>query len=209
MPRRRITLLPLLLALGAAAAANLGAQAAFVMPIRTGSSRMGAPLQASSSPTSTHEEPQQPQVAAAPAPAPLTAEEAAQRRAALKEALLQSLVDASASPSASTRNQQGEDPVLACPVSLQPLRPEVRLAGHFGEIRTLVTPSGEFRYPTTPAFLDLVPSEDRRMELGALVSSIKPMQDLFRSPLTSFLYERGWRVRVIVSMRCVCGNHFC
>lgn len=56
-----------------------------------------------------------------------------------------------------------------------------------------MTPDGRYRYPRTPVFLDLVPAEDRSVELGSI--SIKPMQDLFRSPLTSFLYERGWRVR--------------
>lgn len=122
--------------------------------------------------------------------APLTPEEAAQRRAELKEALLQSLVQSSAG--ANNHNNE-EDPVLACPVTLQPLKPEVRLAGPFGEVRSLVTPRGEKRYPQTPVFLDLVPAEDRSVDLGAM--SFKPMQDLFRSPLTSFLYERGWRVR--------------
>ena len=39
--------------------------------------------------------------------------------------------------------------------------------------------------------MDLVAAEDRRVDLGAL--SFKPMQDIFRSPFTSFLYERGWR----------------
>lgn len=60
-----------------------------------------------------------------------------------------------------------------------------------------MSPGGEYRYPQTPVFLDLVPAEDRRLELGGAFS-FKPMQDLFRSPLTSFLYERGWRVRKCV-----------
>lgn len=123
--------------------------------------------------------------AAAPTPAPLSPDEAAQRRAALKQALLQSLV------AASGQGKRGVDPVLACPVTLQPLKPEVRLAGPFGEVRSLVTPTGDYRYPETSVFLDLVPAEDRSVDLGAL--SFKPMQDIFRSPFTSFLYERGWR----------------
>lgn len=87
-----------------------------------------APSQASSSSTPSEAPPQQ-----ASAPAPLTAEEGASRRAALKEALLQSLVRSSAG---AANDLQEVDPVIACPVTLQPLRPEVRLAGPFGEVRS-------------------------------------------------------------------------
>lgn len=83
-----------------------------------------APSQASSTPSEGQ----------ASAPAPLTAEEGAKRRAALKGALLQSLVRSSAG---AANELQGEDPVIACPVTLQPLTPEVRLAGPFGEVRAL------------------------------------------------------------------------
>lgn len=177
---------------GLAAAAALHVDA-FVIPSSSSSTlRLPAPLAASSTSTS----PEPPAAAAAPAPARLSPEEAAKRRAALKEALLQSLVASSSSASGKTsssspQQQQGVDPVLACPVTLQPLKPEVRLAGPFGEVRSLVTATGGYRYPATPVFLDLVAAEDRRVDLGAL--SWKPMQDIFRSPFTSFLYERGWR----------------
>lgn len=66
------------------------------------------------------------------------------------------------------------------------------------QVRSLVTTDGRYRYPQTPVFLDLVPAEDRSVELGSI--SIKPAQDLFRSPLTSFLYERGWRVRALCTV---------
>lgn len=168
-----------LVLLGLAAAAWSTSVEGFVVRPAPSTASTATPqrlLASTVSPTSTPEP---------PTPSPLPPEEAARRRAALKEALLQSLL------AASGQGKRGVDPVLACPVTLQPLKPEVRLAGPFGEVRSLVTPTGDYRYPETSVFLDLVPAEDRSVDLGAL--SFKPMQDIFRSPFTSFLYERGWR----------------
>lgn len=61
--------------------------------------------------------------------------DAARRRKQIKEELLRSFGQKQTVPTA----EEG-DSLLACPISLQPLRMEVRLAGPFGEMKKLICP---------------------------------------------------------------------
>ena len=92
------------------------------------------------------------------------------------------------------------DAVLADPVNKQPLTTEVVVIG--AETRARRVSASGVVYPSrSRVYADLLPSSGRASPL-----SVSELQDelrdawstrvqtgLFRSPLTSFLYERGWR----------------
>lgn len=51
-----------------------------------------------------------------------------------------------------------------------------------------------FQYPCNDIYADLVPRDDSsNRPFWELTAQEVGTQELFRSPLTSFLYERGWR----------------
>lgn len=113
---------------------------------------------------------------------------AAEKRKELKEKLLKNLgQDPSSQP----------DPVLADPVTLQPVRRQVRLAWPYGELTSMVS-SGSRSYPVYNDFIDMVAAEERN-QIPFFSPRAVVTQELFRSPLTSFLYERGWRQNFAVS----------
>lgn len=55
----------------------------------------------------------------------------------------------------------------------------------------MVSSSGT-KYPANDIYIDLVP-QDERNQIPFFSPTAMVTQELFRSPLTSFLYERGWR----------------
>ena len=94
------------------------------------------------------------------------------------------------------------DDVLADPIRKQPLRAEVTVVGGLRRERC-VSQDGK-RYPVNRLYADLVPTSGRSEE--SLTIGIDELREelvdawgsrvqtgLFRSPLTAFLYERGWR----------------
>ncbi len=107
----------------------------------------------------------------------------ATKRAEVKAALLRSLGAQPASAAAPV------EPVLACPMTLKPLRQKTRLAGPFGQLSWMVAPDGTLRYPVNNVYMDLVPQEERNI-VPFFSASAVVTQELFRSPFTSFLYER-------------------
>jgi len=92
-----------------------------------------------------------------------------------------------------------DDDVVADPIDKLPLTSEVSV---FGDVKCakMVSASG-IQYPANKEFTDLVPTSGRvapfslndlQVELQDVFDS-RVQTGLFRSPLTSFLYERGWR----------------
>jgi len=92
------------------------------------------------------------------------------------------------------------DDVLACPIDKEPLRAEVSVVGGLSRERRVS--SAGVRYPVNQLYADLLPTAGRatatlgldelRDELTDAWSN-RVQTSLFRSPLTAFLYERGWR----------------
>merc|ERR1719453_517463 len=92
------------------------------------------------------------------------------------------------------------DDVLACPLpGKSPLFTVQTAIG--GQIRRTKRTAEGLTYPTNALYTDLVPSAGRDVPLS-FEELVEEMQDawgsrvqtgLFRSPLTAFLYERGWR----------------
>lgn len=105
------------------------------------------------------------------------------------------------SPKASLRRlfSRPSDETLACPTSKLPLRAEVSFLGAEKRIRQ-VSPDG-VQYPVNELYCDLLPTAGRSSPLSVdeLVAEVsdawgnRVQTQLFRSPLTAFLYERGWR----------------
>lgn len=114
-----------------------------------------------------------------------------QQRNDLKAALFRSLGQQPPSTSSFVGDDEGLDRVLVCPLTLKPVRRVVRLAGPFGQIANMVSSSGN-KYPANEIYMDLVP-QDERNQIPFFSPTAMVTQELFRSPLTSFLYERGWR----------------
>lgn len=91
------------------------------------------------------------------------------------------------------------DAVLACPVDKEPLRSERVVLGSVVRQRKLS--SAGLQYPENRVYTDLLPTAGRSSPIGVdeLVSELgdvwasRVQTGLFRSPLTAFLYERGWR----------------
>ena len=97
---------------------------------------------------------------------------------------------------------QPADAVLACPSTKAPLVTERSVIGTVERTFKLSTDEG-VRYPTNAVYADLLPSAGRT-ESSAISTEelVQELRDawgsrtktqLFRSPLISFLYERGWR----------------
>merc|ERR1719409_1043644 len=95
--------------------------------------------------------------------------------------------------------EQEPGSVLACPQDKAPLRTEVTVIGGVSRIRR-VSKAG-IVYPVNDLYTDLVPSSRGSKAIGLeelgeeLLEAFETRAQtlLFRSPLTSFLYERGWR----------------
>merc|ERR1719393_1243960 len=106
-------------------------------------------------------------------------------------------------PKAALRNvfsSDANDAVLACPLpGKAPLTNEATVVGSITR-RSRVSSDG-LRYPVNAIYADLLPSSGRSAplsleELGGELSDVwasRVQTGLFRSPLTAFLYERGWR----------------
>mmetsp|Transcript_28675 Transcript_28675/g.45152 ORF Transcript_28675/g.45152 Transcript_28675/m.45152 type:complete len:369 (-) Transcript_28675:200-1306(-) len=81
--------------------------------------------------------------------------------------------------------------ILACPLSLSPVKHARRV---FGPLSTSLSfyesIENGLKYPVNPVFIDFVAKEKPIFEItyNELVQT-----GTFRSPLTAFLYERGWR----------------
>lgn len=97
---------------------------------------------------------------------------------------------------------QPADAVLACPATKAPLATERSVIGSVERTFKLSTDEG-VRYPINTIYADLLPSAGRAdssaISTQELVQELRDAWDsrtktqLFRSPLTAFLYERGWR----------------
>ncbi|EWM24600.1 phosphatidylethanolamine n [Nannochloropsis gaditana] len=183
MPHGHISLQPF--GLCAAAAFAVTTTQGFVPPITPATSHAGSCV-CFSAPS--------PSVSIAPTPPTNPAEaspiDAHELRGVLKDALYRSLGN-EATTSSRAENYDAMEHVLACPLTLKPLRRVVRLAGPFGQVVNMVTTRGN-KYPANEVYMDLVPAEER-MQVPFFSPSAIVTQELFRSPLTSFLYERGWR----------------
>lgn len=92
------------------------------------------------------------------------------------------------------------EPVLACPLPGKALlRSDTVVIGT--ERRSRKLSDNGVRYPVNQIYADLLPSSGRSTPLsledlqGELLEAwaSRTQTQLFRSPLTSFLYERGWR----------------
>ena len=91
------------------------------------------------------------------------------------------------------------DSTLACPTSKLPLQRETVVLGSQRRARQ-VSPLG-VTYPVTELYNDLLPTAARSAPLSVdeLVAEVQDawsnrvQTQLFRSPFTAFLYERGWR----------------
>jgi SAM-dependent methyltransferase len=89
-------------------------------------------------------------------------------------------------------------PILADPISKQPLRREATVLG--GVRRSKLTTDGA-SYPENAIYSDLLPtaSSTKPLTLQELQGELQDVwgsrvqTGLFRSPFTAFLYERGWR----------------
>merc|ERR1719149_80980 len=108
---------------------------------------------------------------------------------------------APAAPKASLKRlfRSGGDAVLADPVEKLPLESSRTVLGTLVR-ESRVAASGAV-YPVMPLYADLLPTAGRsaplsvdelRREVADLWGS-RVQTGLFRSPLTAFLYERGWR----------------
>ncbi|KOO30692.1 s-adenosylmethionine-dependent methyltransferase [Chrysochromulina tobinii] len=120
-------------------------------------------------------------------------------------AMLPAIAAWSTAPKATLRSlfdRTSTDDVLADPISKQPLRAEVTVVG--GLRRERCVSQDGIRYPVNRLYADLVPTSGRSEE--SLTIGIDELREelvdawgsrvqtgLFRSPLTAFLYERGWR----------------
>mmetsp|Transcript_304 Transcript_304/g.375 ORF Transcript_304/g.375 Transcript_304/m.375 type:complete len:342 (-) Transcript_304:259-1284(-) len=82
------------------------------------------------------------------------------------------------------------DPILACPVSLSPVTKVERYFGPAVKLDFYEGVENSLKYPRNPIFADFVAKEKPIYEVtfNELVQT-----GTFRSPLTAFLYERGWR----------------
>ena len=111
------------------------------------------------------------------------------------------LSTATAAPKQSLRSlfTRGSDAVLVDPVEKVPLVSETTVIG--GQVRSrYVAPSGA-AYAVKQRYVDLLPSSGRAapLSIDELQAELldawesRTQTQLFRSPLTSFLYERGWR----------------
>jgi hypothetical protein len=81
--------------------------------------------------------------------------------------------------------------VLASPVTLAPLRDGIRLYGSAGAVKFKEDTGGQLRFPVNSVYTDLFLGETKapwKLSREELV-----MEGTFQSPLTSWLYERGWR----------------
>ena len=91
------------------------------------------------------------------------------------------------------------DATLACPTSKLPLKREVVVLGSQRRTRQ-VSPEG-VAYPVTELYNDLLPTaaSSSTLSVDELLAEVQDawsnrvQTQLFRSPFTSFLYERGWR----------------
>jgi len=94
--------------------------------------------------------------------------------------------------------ERSADKVYACPVTKGPLRSEVTVIGS-RKREFKVSPEGQ-RYPVRK-FVDLLESSARKSGVSldelrdelVMAWSTRTQTQLFRSPITSWLYERGWR----------------
>ena len=167
-----------------AAAVGVSSTHAFVLPTlpSTSSTRLASTTTTTAPPT-----PPPPSESLAPT----TFADTTQQRKELKAALFRSLGQQPPSSSSHGGDDDGLDRVLACPLTLKPVRRVVRLAGPFGQIANMISSSGS-KYPANEVYMDLVP-QDARNQIPFFSPTTIITQELFRSPLTSFLYERGWR----------------
>ena len=94
---------------------------------------------------------------------------------------------------------RGADAVIADPKTKTPLASETIVLG--GMVRSRYVSESGAAYPVTKPYVDLLPTSGRSAPLSIeelqteLLDawSSRTQTQLFRSPLTSFLYERGWR----------------
>ena len=82
------------------------------------------------------------------------------------------------------------DPVLCCPISLEPLVKSSRFFGQLDEVWTDQKFGTEYR--PNGVYLDLVPSAPGKPIWERSLQEIV-QTDTFRNPIVAFLYERGWR----------------
>lgn len=167
-----------------AAAVGVSSTQAFVLPTlpSTSSTRLASTTTTTTAP---------PTPPSSESLAPTTFADTTQQRKELKAALFRSLGQQPPSTSSYGGDDDGLDRVLACPLTLKPVRRVVRLAGPFGQIANMISSSGS-KYPANEVYMDLVP-QDARNQIPFFSPTAIVTQELFRSPLTSFLYERGWR----------------
>lgn len=91
------------------------------------------------------------------------------------------------------------DAVLACPVDGTPLRSDVQVIG--SERRAWMVSDAGLKYPVNAEYADLLETSGRSsgLTLEELAAELRDAWEsrtqtqLFRSPFTAFLYERGWR----------------
>lgn len=84
------------------------------------------------------------------------------------------------------------DPVLACPVSLEPLVTVNRFYGAAGAGMRQCEKFGT-TYFSNGAYIDLVPKEASAEPFWQRGLQAVVQTDTFRNPVVAFLYERGWR----------------
>ena len=93
------------------------------------------------------------------------------------------------------------DPVLACPVSLEPLVTVNRFYGAAGAGMRQCEKFGT-TYFSNGAYIDLVPKEASAEPFWQRGLQAVVQTDTFRNPVVAFLYERGWRqVRITVGFQ--------
>jgi SAM-dependent methyltransferase len=96
--------------------------------------------------------------------------------------------------------RRASQPVLACPLGKAPLCKDLAVIGNV--VRENRVSADGVCYPVRDGlYADLLPASGRRSplsvaELGEEIADLwtsRVQTGLFRSPLTAFLYERGWR----------------
>lgn len=96
-------------------------------------------------------------------------------------------------------SKPNDDTVLADPILKRPLRSELTVLAGVRKARQ-ISESGA-AYPVNSVYADLLPTSGRSEPLSIEelqtelqeVFATRVQTGLFRSPLTAFLYERGWR----------------
>ena len=87
----------------------------------------------------------------------------------------------------------GQDAVLACPVSLEPLNRTTRFYGRSLEKWQCSKFGTEYRFGGAGTYLDLVPPSAQPKPIWQRSLQEVVQTDTFRNPWVAFVYERGWR----------------